>query len=366
LGSPAAATGHDMVQPVERSAMKNIRISENIDSHLLDLLECPRDHSMLRIESGHLCCVRGHKYPIVDGVPVFLLAEKEQTIGIASASLNAAENGTGYPLYLDTLGISDDEKRGIEKDWMGGGKVDPAVSYLIGATSGWGYVNLIGKLGSYPIPEIPIGNGDGELLLDVGSNWGRWSVSAARKGWKVIGIDPSLGAIMAAQRAFSSMELDMAFVCGDARFLPFKADTFQCAFSYSVVQHFSEMDAETAIAEVGRVLRRGGLAKVQMAHKRGLRSTYVRSRRDYADGGIFRVRYWSLASMRRVFEKEIGPCKLMAEAFGGLGLLVEDRNYVSTTAKLLIEISRWLKTLSAFIRPLIQLADSVYIVSTKR
>ena len=343
-----------------------MRRSDTIDSRLLDLLRCPRDHSELRIESGHLCCARGHNYPIVSGVPVFLLAEKEQTIGIATASLKAAESTNGSPLYVDTLGISEDEKRGIERDWIAGGKIDPAISYLIGATSGWGYVNLIGRLESYPIPEIPVGYGNGELLLDVGSNWGRWSVSAARKGWRAVGIDPSLGAILAAQRAFSGMGLDIAFVCGDARFLPFRADLFRCAFSYSVIQHFSEIDAELCIAELGRVLRRGGFAKIQMAHKGGLRSTYSRTRPNYADSGHFRVRYWSLASMRDVFEKKIGPSGVIAEAFGGLGLLAEDRSYVSAKAKTLIAISILLKNLSIFVRPLIHLADSVYVVSTKQ
>jgi SAM-dependent methyltransferase len=302
----------------------------------------------------------------LSGIPVFLLAEKQQTIGIAAGSLKAAESGIGGPLYVDTLGLSEAEKRGIERDWIAGGNIDPAISYLIAATSGWGYVNLIGRLKSYPIPEIPIGNGNAELLLDVGSNWGRWSVSAAGKGWRVVGIDPSLGAILAAQRAFSDMKLDMAFVCGDARFLPFKADTFRCAFSYSVIQHFSETDAELSIAELGRVLRRGGFAKIQMAHKGGLRSTYSRTRRDYVDGGFFRVRYWSLASMREVFQKNVGPVSCMAEAFGGLGLLAEDRNYVSSKAKVLIAISQFLKKLSIFVRPMVYLADSVYILSTKQ
>ena len=343
-----------------------MRSSEHIDIRLLNLLECPRDHSELHPKGRHLCCALGHKYPIVSGVPVFLLAEMEQTIGIAAASLKAAESAIGSPLYLDTLGLSEKEKRGIERDWIAGGKIDPAISYLIGATAGLGYVHLIGRLGSYPIPEIPVGYGNGELLLDVGSNWGRWSVSAARKGWRVIGIDPSLGAILAAQRAFSSMRLDMAFVCGDARFLPFKGDLFDCAFSYSVIQHFSEIDAELAIAELGRILRRGGVAKIQMAHKGGLRSTYSRTRRYYLDGGPFRVRYWSLASMRDVFVRKIGPSTCVAEGFGGLGLLPEDRNYVSIKAKLLITISVWLKKLSAFVRPLIYLADSIYIVSKKQ
>ena len=298
-------------------------------------------------------------------MPVFLLAEKEQTIGIATASLKAAESATVSPLYIDTLGLSETEKRGIERDWIAGAKIDAAISYLIGATSGWGYVNLVGHLKDYPIPHIPVENGNGDLLLDVGSNWGRWSVSAARRGWRVISIEPSLGAIMAAQRAFSGMTLDIAWVCGDARFLPFKADLFRCVFSYSVIQHFSEIDAELAIAEMGRVLRRGGFAKIKMAHKGGVRSTYSRTRPDYLDSGSFRVRYWSLAAMRDVFEKHIGSTSMIAEAFGGLGLLAEDRDYVSIRAKVLIAISMLLKKLSAIMPAFIRVADSIYVVSNK-
>ena len=98
--------------------MADIRLAENIDGRLLGLLECPRDHSALRVESSHLYCALGHRYPIVSGVPVFLLAEKEQTIGIASASLKAAETAIGGPLYVDTLGLSEEERRGIERDWI--------------------------------------------------------------------------------------------------------------------------------------------------------------------------------------------------------------------------------------------------------
>jgi hypothetical protein len=60
------------------------------------------------MESGNLRCARGHRYPIVIGIPVFLLAEK--------------------------VGIPEEEKRGIERDWIAGGKIDPANSYRIGAT----------------------------------------------------------------------------------------------------------------------------------------------------------------------------------------------------------------------------------------
>jgi hypothetical protein len=114
------------------------------------------------------------------------------------------------------------------------------------------------------------------------------------------------------------------------------------------------------------VVRRDGFAKVQMAHKGGLRSTYWRTRRGYAESGNFRVRYWSLASMQDVFEKKIGRSTLMAEGFGGLGLLPEDRNYLAAKSKMLISISMLLKKLCFFIPPLIRLADSVYVTSHKQ
>src|SRR5665213_3496574 len=108
--------------------------------------------------------------------------------------------------------------------------MDPAISYLIGATCGWGYVDRIGKDVAYPIPRIPVDDGAGRLLLDIGCSWGRGSIAAARKGWRGGGIDPSLGAIMAARRAFRDQP-DVMFVCGDARFLPFKKEAFECVFS---------------------------------------------------------------------------------------------------------------------------------------
>jgi SAM-dependent methyltransferase/uncharacterized protein YbaR (Trm112 family) len=338
-----------------------------IDPRLLAILGCPRCHRELQMEGCWLFCKSGHKYPTVDGVPVFILPEKQQTIGVAAASYDAAYNRTGHPLYIETLGLSESEKVAIKEAWgerANINHVDPVVSYLIGATSGLGYVKLIGRLTNYPIPSIPVSQNTGGLLLDLGCNWGRWSVSAARKGWRVVGIDPSLGAIMAARRAFKT-ERELMFVCGDARFLPFRDNTFQSVFSYSVIQHFSETDAELALREVGRVLQPNAYSKIQMAHRGGLRSTYVRTRGGYAKGGIFRVRYWSLAQLTQVFGQSLGPSTVIPEAFGGLGLLPEDWQFVSVKAKGLIVISAVMRKIAQVFRPLVALADSVYVISKK-
>jgi uncharacterized protein YbaR (Trm112 family) len=78
-----------------------------VNPHLLNFLACPRDHSALSVAGTQLRCANGHTYPSVDGIPVFLLPERDQTIGIASASLQVAKTGAGAPLYLDTIGVSE-------------------------------------------------------------------------------------------------------------------------------------------------------------------------------------------------------------------------------------------------------------------
>ena len=99
--------------------------------------------------------------------------------------------------------------------------IDPVVAYLIAATNGLMYRHLIGRLESYPIPDIDLPPGEGRTLLDVGCSWGRWSLAAARLGYTVIGIDPSLGAVMAARRVARQLNLAATFLVGDARHLPF-------------------------------------------------------------------------------------------------------------------------------------------------
>ena len=45
------------------------------------------------------------------------------------------------------------------------------------------------ELTRYPIPSFPLPDGRGRALLDVGCNWGRWTIAAARAGWRPTGID---------------------------------------------------------------------------------------------------------------------------------------------------------------------------------
>ena len=70
------------------------------------------------------------------------------------------------------------------------GKIPWIVQQQVAATNGIHFLNSIGELSEYPIPEIPVTEGGpGKLLLDIGCGWGRWLVAAYRKNYIPIGID---------------------------------------------------------------------------------------------------------------------------------------------------------------------------------
>jgi SAM-dependent methyltransferase len=308
----------------------------------------------------------------VDGIPVLLLDDKRQTIEIAEASLAAASKsreGRAQPvdrLFTSTLGISEDEKEGILAEAIKSPScVDPVARFMIGATNGILYKHLIGNVSQYPIPELRLPSAQGRRLLDVGCSWGRWSVAASRLGYRVVGIDPSLGAVLAARRVSRQLGAAGDFVVGDVRFLPFAAESFDTVFSYSVIQHFSKEDAHLAVAEIGRVLRRGGECLVQMPNKWGPRCLLHQVRRGFRVPVRFEVRYWALSELLRTFSSKVGPTHLSVDCFFGLGLQASDSHLMPLRIRYLIRTSEVLRRFSRHLPLLTYVADSVYVASLK-
>jgi SAM-dependent methyltransferase/uncharacterized protein YbaR (Trm112 family) len=344
--------------------------SAEIDRWYLEHLVCPRDHQPLSAVDNSLCCGSNHRYPIVAGVPVMLLDDVRQTFNAAGSSLARAA-GTNVDerapeLFLESVEISEDEKRRLVALAATHPAIDPVVTYLVAATNGLLYRHLIGQLTSYPIPEIALPPGNGRTLLDIGCSWGRWTLAAAARGYDAVGIDPSLGAVMAARRVARQLGLGARFVVGDARHLPFADDDFDTAYSYSVIQHFSRDDANRAVAEIGRVLKHGGSARVQMPTRYGVRCLYHQLRRGFNDGTGFDVRYWLLRDLQQLFTDRIGPSEFEVDGYFGLGLQQSDAHLMTPARRAVLRASSWLKRASAHTAWLRHLADSVYVLSTKR
>ena len=212
----------------------------------------------------------------------------------------------------------------------------------------------------YPIPAFPLGPGEGRSLLDVGCNWGRWTVAATRAGYRATGVDSKEKAVAAAQRVAGQLGIEADYVVGDARHLPFPDDSFDLVFSYSVLQHLSKGDAGLAVAEIGRVLRRGGTAWIEMPNARGLLNVLRRAGRGFAEGSGFDVRYWTLAELRQMFAA-IGTVELLADGFLTLNPQVTDLDLLRPRHRPVVRLSEALRRASLRAPLLVRIADSVNV-----
>lgn len=337
----------------------------DLDPWFLENLVCPVGGGSLRWEpeTSRLHSLSGLVYPVVDGVPIMLPPEVEPTLSGMNASRHyyPAE----APWYLSSVLLSVEEKEGIRRLIEHPGAVDPVAAYLVAATNGIGYAHLVGKLKHYPIPEIRLPQEEGKTLLDLGCSWGRWCIAAARKGYSVIGMDPSLGAVMAARRVARQMNVECRFFVGDARHLPLRDSCVDTTFSYSVLQHLSPEDAGQSIHHLGRVLRPGGYCLVQMPTRWGLRCLINQARRRFRKAEGFEVRYWSLSDLRTIFENSVGISTLSVDCFFGIGWQPSDLPMMPWRLKLVIYASESLRKVSGIIPALTTVADSVYVQALK-
>lgn len=356
------------------SGRDDMPLDRDIDSAppawLEGLLACPKDGAALRQADSWWECPQGHAYPSIAGVPVLLDDELPSTLWVADASrraaLAAARGTPEDPYFLDTLGITAEECGALRAQLAGPDPpIDPVVSFMVGATNGIAYQHLRGRLDHYPIPALRLPAGNGRYLLDVGCNWGRWTLAAARLGYRAVGIDPSLGAVLAGRRVARRLGLDAAFVVGDARRLPFRSNGFDQVFSYSVLQHLSHADTSLALDQIGRVLGAQGQSLIQMPNRAGLRCLYHQLRRGFRAPHGFEVRYYGVGELRRWFATHIGPSTISVDCFFGIGLQASDLDLMPWTHRLAIRASERLRRLAEYVPPLRRVADSVYVHSRR-
>ena len=307
-------------------------------------LACPRDRSALEPRDERLVCADGHEYPFVDGIPVMVVDDE------------LAPTQPGYWSSPEQV----ERVRKAEPPPVEGEAVDPYVAELILGTHGNLYKHLSAGLSRYPIPDFPLPRGDGELLLDIGCNWGRWTIAAARRGYRPIGIDPSFEAIVAARRIARQLKVDARYVVADARRLPFADETFDVVFSYGVLQHFSKADVGISVDDVRRVLKPDGYSWVQMPNSLGALNVVRLAQRRFREGDAFEVRYWKPSELRRVFGR-IGPTELSTDGFFTLNPQKRDLDLLPRRFRAVVHVSEALKRAHAPTT----LADSVNIRSTR-
>jgi SAM-dependent methyltransferase len=108
----------------------------------------------------------------------------------------------------------------------------------------------------------------GSLVLDAGSGFGRHAFELARRGYHTVALDRAADEVEATRSTMAAMvetgEVEekhvVGVVRGDATALPFPDATFDAVVTSEVLEHIP--DDVRALAELRRVVRRGGLVAV--------------------------------------------------------------------------------------------------------
>lgn len=317
---------------------------------LVELLVCPIHRTKLTQKSDGLICVDGCKFPVIAGVPVLLPRDVAHThSGIAADSFTLAEEVASGRHPVSESSSS--------------GEIDDVMQRLVAATNSVLYLSLIGRLTDYPIPILPMAPARrGDLLLDIGCGWGRWCIAAARAGFRPVGIAPSLESVLAARRLAQYFGIAADFVVGDSRYLPFAPDSFDAAYSYSVLQHFADDDVRATLRCLAAVMKPGGTTKLHLLNRYGLRSLQVQWARGWREAQGFETRYWSPRQLRQEIAATLGPTHIEIDGFFVQGRY-EDRHLFRPHHRAIVELCHFL-TLSATWLPFLKLfADNLFFVS---
>jgi len=100
-------------------------------------------------------------------------------------------------------------------------------------------------------------------ILDVGCGNGKLFSPLLRADYDVFGLDVSGNAL----RSLAPFNV----VRGDARHLPFKAEIFDAAVCYDVLQHLLNEERRDAVKEMSRILKPGGRLFVQAFGREDMR-----------------------------------------------------------------------------------------------
>jgi ubiquinone/menaquinone biosynthesis C-methylase UbiE len=116
--------------------------------------------------------------------------------------------------------------------------------------------------------EIGFAQYTGKRLLEVGCGTGTDSLQFARGGAIFTGVDLTPRSLEIARKRFEVYGQQGEFIVSDAEQLNFPDESFDVAYSFGVIHHTP--DSERAVAEIHRVLRRGGKAVVMVYHRSSL------------------------------------------------------------------------------------------------
>ena len=271
-----------------------------MEQKLSKLTKCPNCSSkLIFLKEEILCSSCEEKYPIVFDIPVLITKKKCESLGLDYYSESFKEKILKLNLFKkNEFGIM-------------------ALNEILIFTNGILY-EKINKLKKYPIPEIPFERNtqDNNLLIDIGCGWGRWTNSAAQRGYDAVDIDKNLIWLIFAKKIAEQLNIkNCNFICCDALNIPIKNSSFDKVYSYSFLQHFSGQNLKIILNQISKIIK-PKLFKTLMVNKYSLRGLYneykIKNSRfemlqkgrieEKIDESNFNVRYFSIKKINNIFK----------------------------------------------------------------
>ncbi|MGC8646908.1 MAG: class I SAM-dependent methyltransferase [Thermoplasmata archaeon] len=134
-------------------------------------------------------------------------------------------------------------------------------------------------------------------VLDIGSGSGKYSFLYLYRGYRITMLDFSMNALRKT-RLFHDR------ICADARFIPFRDNSFDAVIMFNVLENFNEYEIEKLTGEVNRIMKNNGLIFLNVISKGDFRyGKGVEIERDtfLKDNGIM-THYFDIEEIKNYFK----------------------------------------------------------------
>lgn len=101
-------------------------------------------------------------------------------------------------------------------------------------------------------------------LLDAGCGGGKYTLPLSMRGFDVVAVDVSPGALEMAKERSTGRKLDIAFLAANIYQMPFQDASFDVIWCYGVLQHLLLKERKSAVDEFRRLLRKGGALFIEV------------------------------------------------------------------------------------------------------